>query len=57
MGYIGGRVGKNGQGIVVPITHEMKSPRIGLGHDNDVSSFPSHGLTTTMEFLIVASGV
>jgi hypothetical protein len=57
MGYIGGGLGKNGQGIVVPITPEMKSPRIGLGYDNVVSSLPTPGLSATKEVLFVAGGV
>jgi hypothetical protein len=57
MGYTRGGLGKNGQGIVVPITPEMKSPRIGLGYDVFVASLPTPGLATTREVLFVAGGV
>jgi hypothetical protein len=56
MGYIRGGLGKNGYGIVVPITPEMKSPRIFLGYDVVVASFPTLGLDATMEVLFVVGG-
>jgi hypothetical protein len=57
MGYTGGGLGKNGQGIVSPIMPEMKSPRIGLGYDVVVSSLPTPSLAATKEVLFVAGGV
>jgi hypothetical protein len=57
MGYIRAGLGNNGQGIVVPITPEMKSPRMGLGYDIFVASLPTHGLATTMEVLFCAGGI
>jgi hypothetical protein len=47
MEYIGGELGKNGQGIVFLITPDMKSPRTCLGYDVVVSSLPTSGLVTT----------
>jgi len=32
MGYVGGGLGKNGQGIVVVILFEMRTIREGLGY-------------------------
>jgi hypothetical protein len=57
MGYTGGGLGKNGQGIVVPITPYMKSPRTSLGYDVVVASLPTSSLVATREVLFVAGGV
>jgi hypothetical protein len=57
MGYIEGGLGKNGQGIVVHITPEMKSPRTGLGYDVFISPLPTHALVATKEVLFFTGGV
>jgi hypothetical protein len=49
MGYSVGGLGNTGHGIIVPITLEMKSPRIGIGYVVVVSSLPTPGLGTTRE--------
>jgi hypothetical protein len=56
MGYTGGGLGKNGQGIAITITPEMKSPRTSLGYDVVVSSLPLPGLATPRQVLFVAGG-
>jgi hypothetical protein len=57
MGYNEGGLGKNGHGIVVPITPKMKSLRIGLGYGVVVSSLPTPRLAAPREVLFVAGGV
>jgi hypothetical protein len=57
MGYTGGGLGKNGQGIVSPIMPEMMTPRTGLGYDVVVSSLPTPTLAANKEVLFVAGGV
>jgi hypothetical protein len=47
------RTWENGQGIVVPITPEMKSPRIGLGYDVVVASLPTPDLAATRKFYLL----
>ena len=49
MGYIGGGIGKNEQGIVVPISLEIQTSRVSLGYNVVVAS-----LTTP---LFVVGGV
>jgi hypothetical protein len=56
MEYTGGGLGKNGQGIAITITLEMKSPRACLGYNVVVSSLPLPGLATPRQILFVASG-
>jgi hypothetical protein len=56
MGHTRGGLKKNGQGIVVPITPEMNSPRISLGFDV-VTSLPTPHRVATREVLFVAGGV
>jgi hypothetical protein len=56
MGYTKGGIGNNGQGIGVPITPEIKSPRKGIGYDIVVSSIPTPRLSTTKEVFFVAGG-
>ena len=38
-GYIRGGIGKNGQGIGVPIIPKMKPPRTCLGYDVETPGF------------------
>lgn len=54
MGHTGGWLGKNGQGIIVPITPKMKSPRIGLGY-NVASSL--HTPSSAKNVLFVFRGI
>jgi hypothetical protein len=56
MCYNEGGIGNNGQGIVVPTTPKMKSPRTCLGYDASFSSLPTLCLATTMEVLFVVAG-
>jgi hypothetical protein len=57
MGYTRGGIGKNGQGIVVPITPKMKSPRTSLGYNAIVASLPTPGLATMRKVLFFVGGV
>jgi hypothetical protein len=49
MGYTGGGLGKNGQGIAAPIMFEMLPPRTCLGYD---ASLPTPDLAAIKEFIV-----
>jgi hypothetical protein len=57
VGYSTGGIGKNGHGIDVPITSNMKLLRMGLRYENGVLSFPTPSPTMIRKVLFVASGV
>jgi hypothetical protein len=58
MGYTRGGLGKNGQGIVVPISPEIQTSRAGLGYDVVVVASPSTpGLVESRKVLFVAGEV
>jgi hypothetical protein len=50
-------LGRMDNGIFVPITPKMKSPRKCLGYDFIVSSLPTLDLVAPMKFLFVVGGV
>jgi hypothetical protein len=50
MGYTEGGLGKNGQGIVALIMHEIMTLRMGLGYDVVVASLSTPALAANKEF-------
>ena len=58
MGYNRGRLGKNEQGIVVPIAPGMQTSRVGLGYVvSTVDPLPTLGLAKPRTILFVAGGI
>lgn len=57
MGYIGGGLGKNGQGIVVPIAPEVKASRAGLGYDVAAPSSSLASLVESRNVVFVTGGI
>jgi len=57
MGYLGGGLGKNGQGIVVPISPMMQTYKAGFGYDAASTSLPTPGLVEHKKVLFVGGGI
>lgn len=56
MGYIRVGIGKNGQGIGVPISLEIQTSREGLRY-NASTSFPTPGIVDSKKVLFITGGV
>jgi len=57
MGYTGGGLGKNGQGIVVPISPMMQTYKAGFGYDAASTSLPTPGLAEHKKVLFVGGSI
>lgn len=57
MGYTGRGLGKNGQGIVVPISHMIQTYKACFGYDVASTSLPTPGLAEHRKVLFVAGGI
>lgn len=56
MGYIRGGLGKKGHVVVVPITLELKSPKVGLRYDEPLLT-TRHDIKNTHKVLFIVGGI